>query len=169
MCKSGKEADEWAVEIILKPNGDPDDRISFIQNLYDKTTEKINHFDKLRQQHINFALVSFAGLLGFVMSTQYERMQYIGCAGIAILMLVFLSIDYRLHKYTHGFSTAMLKLVEAQAELLNNADKEVKFYQYYKKSEIKARTWRCLHYWLYGSLMIASVLLGLIIFTGKLR
>jgi len=162
------DENEWDKKIILNREGNLDKKLVFIQNLYDKTAEKINHFDKLRQQHINFALLSFAGLLGFIMKTEYKNMRYIGCAGIAILMLVFLFIDYRLHKYTHGFSSAMLKFAEAEAILLNKSDEELELLQYVKASECKAKSWKSLHYWLYAVLILASGVLAWLNYVGRM-
>jgi hypothetical protein len=48
MSKAKNVTDEWDEMIILGPNGDLNYRVAFIQNIHDKTVEKINHFDKLR-------------------------------------------------------------------------------------------------------------------------
>jgi hypothetical protein len=161
--------DEWDREITLNHKGNLADKVSFVQNLYDKTAEKINHFDKLRQQHINFALLAFAGLLGFIVNADVQNIRYVGCLGIAVLMLVFLSIDYRLHKYTHGFSSALLRFAEAQAKLLNESDEEVKLFQYVRASEKKARSLKSLHYWIYFLLILTSGILALLNYSGKME
>jgi hypothetical protein len=107
------------IEIVLNPTDNINEKVVFVQNLYNKAAEKINHFDKLRQQQINYALLVFSGLLAFIIQTKNLRMQYVGCAGIAVLMLIFCFLDHRLHKYTHGLASSMLIFTQVKAYLLN--------------------------------------------------
>lgn len=163
----GQTGDSWSKEIVLAPASDLSERLALVKNLYDKTVDRMNHTDKLRQQNVNFGIIVFSGLLAFTMKTTDERMQYVGCAGIMTLMLIFCLIDSRLHKYLHGYTLAMLNFPQIQARLLADPIGEVRFLQYDRKGEADAKFWRSRNTWLFLALMVASLLLGLVIFFWR--
>lgn len=165
LCKAKPKYDEWDKVITLTPEGNLSEKLTLIRNLYDRTVDRMNHTDKLRQQNTNFGLLVFSGLLAFIMKTDTKLMPTIGCAGVVMLMFIFSLIDHRLHKYMHGYTTAMLSFPENQEQLLSG--KEAQVCQYFRKSETKAIWWRSHKTWLFAALMLASVLLGFVVSFRK--
>ena len=45
--------------VINRSKNNLAEKIAFIQNLHDKSNEKINHFDRLRQQLLKFAFLDW--------------------------------------------------------------------------------------------------------------
>ncbi|MGD8787807.1 MAG: hypothetical protein PVJ60_10310 [Phycisphaerales bacterium] len=161
----GVEFEDKNHPIVLKPTGDMTKKISFVQNLYDKAQEKINHFDRLRQQHLNYALLAFSGLVGFVINVSDNRMQIIGCLGIILLMFIFSVQDNRMHKFTHGFTSSILIFTQVMAYLLENPQEEISFLQYHAPGERNAKWWKNLKVGIYGLLAIAAFILGLLTYV----
>ena len=148
--------------LILKPSGNVSDKVAFIQKLYDKTDDKINHLDRLRQQLLNFAILIFSGLLVFVTRSQNALAQTIACLGVAGLMTVFRHLDQRYHKFTHGYRGSMFVFSQAIAYLLDDPDQELELYQYCTEAE-KNVEWWALQTKVYLALAGVTVLLAGII------
>ena len=144
--------------IVLRPFVNVTEKVTYVQNLYNKADEKINHIDKLRHQLLNYALVAFSGLLAFIIKTESMRMQLLGCIGIFIVMLIFCLRDHKMHKYVHGFESSMLIFAQVMGYLLNNPEDDVKFLQYHSPGERKAVWWRSKQTIIYISLMALVVL-----------
>lgn len=148
-------------EIVLQPTGNLIEKVQLLQNLYDKAAEKINHFDKLRQQLINYGLLAFSGLLVVVIQTNQVWMHVAGCFAIVALMVIFRSLDHRYHKATHGFTASMFIFSQAIAYLLDNPSEDVRFFQYHVEGEKTTQKWN-LQTRIYTSLAAVAALLGLI-------
>lgn len=152
--------------IVLKSSGNPNEKIAFVQNLYDKASEKINHFDRLRQQLLNFAFVIFSALLVFVIRSDNALMQVIACLGVSGLMVAFRYLDHRYHTSTHGFSASMHVFSHVIASLLDNPNEEVEFYQYCQEGENTVQKWS-LQTKIYLMLVIVNVVLLAILIVAK--
>lgn len=148
--------------IVLKANGIIDRQVALVQNLYDKADDKINHFDRLRQQVLNYALLVFSGLLAFIMKTENAWMQVVGCFGIVVLMVIFRLIDYRYHRFTHGYGASKKIFVRVMAYSLDNPKEDVSFLQYHTPGEKKTEKWN-LQTWIYLSLGFIATVLGVVI------
>lgn len=127
--------------IILKVSGNITEKVTFVQNLYEKAHDKINHFDRLRQQFLNYALLVFSGLLAFIMKTDNPPMQVVGCVGIVVLMVIFRYLDHRYHTSTHGFASSMTIFSQVIAHLLENSNDDVSFLQYHTPGEKTVQRW----------------------------
>ena len=57
LCKAKSTVDEWDKVIILTPEEHLREKLTLIRNLYDRTVDRMNHTDKLRQQNTNFGLL----------------------------------------------------------------------------------------------------------------
>jgi hypothetical protein len=148
--------------IVLKGTAKIEGKIAFVQNLYDKAHDKINHFDRLRQQLLNYAIIVFSGLLAFIMNTDSALMQVAGCMGIVIVMLVFRHLDHRYHTSTHGFGASMIIFTQVMAYLLNHPNHDVNFLQYHTPGEDTTQKWS-LQARIYVILAASAGALGLII------
>ena len=165
LCKAKPKDDEWDKVNILTPEGNLSEKLTLIRNLYDRAGDRMNHTDRLRQQNTNFGLLVFSGLLAFIMKTDTKLMPNVGCAGVVMLMFIFSLIDHRLHKYLHGYTTAMLSFPKNQEQLLSGAEAQVR--QYFRESEAKAIWWKSHKTWLFTALIMASVLLGFVVSFRK--
>lgn len=144
------------------------EKIAFIQNLHDKSTEKINHFDRLRQQLLNFAFIIFSALLAFSLKADNFFFLTIACSGVAGLMLAFRQIDYRYHMFTHGFYASSFVFTQAISTLLSNPDQKIEFYEYCVDGEKTAEWWN-LQTKIYYILAVVSVaLIGIIPFSKQI-
>lgn len=148
--------------IILNPSENIPEKVDFVQNLYDKANDKINHFDRLRQQLLNYALLVFSGLLAFIMKTDKAPMQVVGCVGIVVLMVIFRYLDHRYHTSTHGFASSMIIFNQVIAYLLENSEDGVSFRQYHTPGEKTVQRWS-LQTRIYFILALSSGVLGVII------
>ncbi len=148
--------------LLLKPQGSLSEKIVFIQKLYDWANDKINHFDRLRQQLLYFAFAIFSGLLAFVIQSDNVLAQMIACLGVSGLMVAFRQMDHRYHTFTHGFIASMFVFGQAIAYLLDNPIKDVQFYLYYTEGE-KTVKWWSLQTKIYFSLAIITILLAAVI------
>ena len=155
---------DWEKEIVLEPTDNMDKKYAFVQNLYDKACEKINHFDKLRQQNLNYALVIFSGLIAFILQTKGIEMKLTGCVGVILLILIFCFLDHRLHKYTHGFTSSMLILAHVMAIIIDRPKKKIEFYQYYKEGEKEAKFWKSRQTRIYCLLILVAIILGFVLY-----
>jgi len=153
--------------IILTASGDIAEKIAFVRNLYDKAHDKINHFDRLRQQILNYALVVFSALLVFVMKTEDASLQILGCFGIAGVMGIFRYLDHRYHTSTHGFAGSMIIFSHVIAHLVNDPKEEVTFLQYHTPSEKTVQ--QCsLQTKIYCALGLSAFVLGTVICVGEM-
>ena len=118
----------------------------------------INHFDKLRQQLINFSLILFSALLAFILKTEQTWMNIGSCLVVVVLMVIFRSLDYRYHKATHGFTASMFIFGQAIAYLLDKPSNEVRFFQYYVEGEKTTEKWN-LQTKIYTALAVAALIL----------
>jgi len=151
-------------EIILKPDDMIPEKVAFVQNLYDKANEKINHFDKIKSQHLNYALISFSALLGFIIKTTDTNMQILGCMGIISLMAIFSIRDNKFHKCTSGYMSSMFIFTQVIAYLLNEPKEEVRFFMYHSPGEQKAQWWQSSQIRIYCLLALAGFILGIVIY-----
>ena len=153
--------------ITLRSSRSATERITFVQNLYDKAHDKVIHFDKLRHQVLNFAIVVFSALLAFVLKEDNISLQVIGCVGVAGLMVIFRYVDHRYHTYTHGFSGSMFVFNQVIAQLLNNPEEDISFFQYHTPSEEKVQQ-LSLQTIIYFALGVSALVLGVyILITGS--
>ena len=148
--------------IVLTANGNTQQKIAFVRNLYDKAHDKINHFDRLRQQILNYALVLFSALLAFVMQTEDDSLKILGCLGITGVMAMFRFLDHRYHTSTHGFGGSMIIFNQVIAQLLNDPKEGVTFLQYHAPSEKTVQQWS-LQTEIYCVLGVSSLVLGVVI------
>jgi len=148
--------------ITLTASGDTADKVTFVRNLHDKAHDKINHFDRLRQQILNYAILVFSALLAFVMKTEDALLQILGCLGIAGVMAMFRSLDHRYHTSTHGFGGSMTIFNHVIAHLLNEPKEDVTFLQYHTPSEETVQRWS-LQTKIYIVLGLSAFILGTVI------
>ncbi len=147
--------------LVLKPSDNVSEKVAYVQNLYNKADEKINHIDKLRHQLLNYSLVAFSGLLAFIINTENVEMQLLGCVGIFFLMLIFCFRDHTMHKYTHAFESSMYIFAQVMAHLIENSMGNVEFQIYHEDGEKKAVWWKCRQTYIYISLMSFVILAAL--------
>jgi hypothetical protein len=162
-----KQFDDNDDPIILKSEGNLIEKINLLRNLYDKSYDKINHFDKLRQQLINFAIVVFSALIAFIIKTEDNLMKVLGCLGITVLMAIFRSIDRQHHKGIHGYFSNMFIFTKVTAYLLNNPKDDVSFTQYYEEGEKNAKQWN-FQTRIYFILGFSSFVFGIIIVVREI-
>jgi hypothetical protein len=153
--------------IVLGPTGNISEKVALVRNLYDKAYDKINHFDRLRQQLLNYAFLAFSALLAFILKTENAIMQIIACVGIIFLMVMFRFLDQRHHKGTHGFASSMYIFTQVMAYLLENPAEEVTFYQYHEDGEKKTQRWS-LQTKIYAFLAASTFALAVIILVRML-
>ena len=150
------------VPIILKASGEIAQKVMFVRNLYDKAQEKISHFDRLRQQVLNVAVIVFSGVLAFVMKTDDIFVKCASCAAVPIVMLLFWYRDHRYHRSTHGFAASMYIFTQVIAHLIENPKDDVSFLQYHAAGETSVRRFS-VHGLIYAVLSVSALLLGGII------
>lgn len=156
----------WDKEFIFGPDLAVNEKnISLVREFFEKAWEKINHFDMLRQQLLNYALIAFSGLLAFIINTDNTQMQYTGCCGIVLLMVVFCLRDHRFHKYTHGFSAAAILQAQALRDLINEPNKKVTIRIYRSDAERYAVWWKSHHTRIYCLMIIAALILSVILYV----
>jgi len=149
--------------IVLKHTGSISEKCAFVENLYNKAMEKINHFDQLRQQHLNYAMLGFAGLWAYVLSTPTTGIRFYGGPGIVVLTVIFWLLDHRLHRFSHGFASSGFIFAQAHAYLLHEPTEDVEFWLYHWEGEKKANRWRTLHTWIYAALIVASLVMSVMV------
>jgi len=155
----------WDEEFIFGPDPAVNEKnISMVREFFEKSWDKINHFDILRQQQLNYALIAFSGLLAFIISTDNTQMQYTGCCGMVLLMAVFCLHDHRLHKYTHGFSAAVILQAQALRDLTNEPGKKVTIRLYRSDAEREAVWKKSHHTRIYFVMIIATLILSVILY-----
>lgn len=153
--------------IILTPNTkNVGDKVQFVTKLYDHASEKINHFDQLRQRNLALALVAFSAVLAFVAKSNDPVFQSLICLGVSIMMIVFIRLDDRLHRYTHGFRSSMYVFSKVIRDLLNKEERDVAFYKYNSEGEKSTEKWyKHTHGRIFLTLAVASFVLCLVAFT----
>jgi hypothetical protein len=114
-------------EMVLQPTGNLAEKIQFLQSQSDAATQKINHFDTLRQQLMNYSIVVFSGFLAFVIKTDHQWMQVSASFAVVGIMLIFRTLDHRYHRFTHGFTASVFVFKQAIAYLLDNPGESVTF------------------------------------------
>jgi hypothetical protein len=155
---------EKDIPIVLKASGSAVEKIAFVRNLCDKAHDKINHFDRLRQQLLNYAIVLFSALLAFIIKAENAQLQILGCLGIAGLMVIFRYLDHRYHRLTHGFEDSIRVFNQVIPHMLNDPKDDVSFLQYYRAREDTAEQ-RSLQTKIYFYLGLCVLILGVVIWV----
>lgn len=153
--------------ITLKATGDTVEKVVFVRSLSDGAHDKISHFDRLRQQLLNYGLLLFSGLLAFVIKAEDASLQILGCFGIGGVMAIFRYLDQRYHTSTHGFGGSMIIFNQVIAHLLNDPEEDVTFLQYHTPSE-KTAQWWSLQTRIYFVLALSAVVLGTVIWLREI-
>jgi len=157
-----KKFEDKNYPIIIKSTGNIPEKVRFVQNLHDKALDKINHFDRLRQQLLNYAFIVFSALLAFVMKTEDSLLKIIGCVGIAALMIMFCFLDQRYHRSTHGFESSIIIFNQVIAYLLESPQADVEFLQYHTPGEKTTQKYS-LQTKIYVTMTISTIVLAFIL------
>lgn len=123
------------VNSILNCNSSIENRATFINSLYEKAVQKVNHLDNLKRTNLTISLLIFSGLSGFILSNQDSFL----CILTSVLLLSINIFTYfsekKLSSYHIGWQEASIKLAESYLQLLNNPDRDISIVRYDKNAE----------------------------------
>ncbi len=132
----------------IQLNGDSDitHRIEFMRILLNNTELKINHFDKLRQENLRIALAIFAVLITLSLQSDNSLKAAIVSAVLAIIMVIFLILELKLHMYSEGWQQTRINITEKLQIVINHPAKDLSFEQYDNNAEKLKFGWRTFLY-----------------------
>ena len=104
-------------KITLSPELEHEEKLQILIAVYNKIEEYIMHFDNLRSKNFNFALVIFAALFSIGIYLNTPRQRIIVSTVITVFMIMFLLIERKYHKYSHGFQTPSYQLIHEMANI----------------------------------------------------